>query len=69
MEELQSFRKAYGMGNIVMVIFEKYNLASLLSDHNNSHPSHMQNTPLQDLPKLLSHYRIKLSIKTQDLII
>lgn len=69
MEELQHARRARGMGNIVAAIFGKHNLPSLPSGRNNSHPSRMQNTSLQDFPEVLSCYRVRLSTKTQDLVI
>lgn len=52
MEDLQSSRQAHRMGNSVAAIFGKYNLPGLLSGHQNSHPSHMQNTPPKTSPKL-----------------
>lgn len=48
-------RRAHGMGSIIAAIFGKHNLPSLLSGSNNSHPSQMQNTSLQDFPEVLTH--------------
>lgn len=48
------------MGNIVATTLGKYTLPSLLSGHS-LHPSQRQNTPLQDLPKVLSYYTVMIT--------
>ena len=53
MDALESSRRVYGLGNVLLLPFKKkkYDSPSLLSGHSNLFPSCMQDLPFQDLPK------------------